>query len=737
MDLRSTRQATKARVRQRTSPTTAGGREREFLETPLGQRLAGPLFTPLVDFFSGKQSVKAYPAPDWLAEAIKNIRPEVLALATLAPVLHARYRGGLNEKSPLRDLKQKIGEKLDDHLRFGWDNEKRVRAGHWLLDAAILNLNCFTLGEHGIELIPGNEAELDRLRDVMFRDDPAWRPLPKPPPDWKGFRKHYDDEFGTTFISGPRDQQEKAINKAFESEFPHASALNRLKDVPLRINQAVLPLVERFGGEVVNRKRGNYKRVKGRDKKAKKLASKLARKRRAARDLVASDYNIARGLERQPFWLDYQCDFRGRVYSLQYLNYYREDHVRALFDFANGLKLGQLGLSWLEVHCANCEGSTEKKAYPARLEWIEKNKAKIKKIAANPAGSFKIWRKAEKPFQYVAACIELDAAWKDPKGFESHIPVSFDGSANGLQHLSILSLDEDAARRVNLIPSEEPQDIYTEIFRLTKAIVAADASDNVKEARWWMKRFDVLGDSKTRKIVKRPVMTYAYSATPMGMKDQILDAYEEVGDDELDYKNAWYLAKTIRNETEKLLEGPARIMKDLRDLTRHCHKENRFLKYTTTSSFPSVNAYLKSNVKKIKLRSRRGKGVVAVDHLVAVGWKPEINKIKAMNSAAPNLIHAMDAAHLVLTVNVAVEVFKINDILTVHDCYACHAAVADNLHNAIRKSLVMVHFTGMPPLESLRRENLSEGEMVTLPALDHRIITKFKNGILDSPFAWD
>jgi DNA-dependent RNA polymerase len=746
MDLRATREATKARVRKRTNPITAAGREREFLETPLGQMLAGPHFGPLVDYFSGKQSGKNdavkslkqdYPAPDWLAEAIKNIRPEVLALATLAPVLHARYRGGLHKKSPLRDLKQKIGEKLDDHLRLGWDNEKRVRAGHWLLDAAILNLNCFRVDEHGVELIPGSEAELDRLRDAMFRDDPAWHPFTEAPPeDWNGFRKHYD-EFEATFVSGPRDQQEKAINKAFESEFPHAVALNRLKDVSLRINPAVLSLVERFGGEVVNRKRGNYKRVKGKDKKAKKLAAKLARKRRAARDLVASDCSIARGLEEQPFWLDYQCDFRGRIYSLQYLNYYREDHVRALFNFANGLKLGPLGLSWLAVHCANCEGSTEKKSYPARREWVENNKATIKKIAADPHGSFKIWREAEKPFQYVAACIELDAAWKNPKGFYSHIPVSFDGSANGLQHLSILSLDEDAARRVNVIPRNEPQDIYTDIFRLTRATVAADAADNVKEARRWRKRFDVLGDSKTRKIVKRPVMTYAYSATPRGMTNQILEAYDEVGDDELDYKNAWYLAKTIRNETEQLLKGPARIMKYLRDLAQHCHKDNRFLKYTTTSSFPFVNAYLKPNVKRIKLRSRRGKGVVAVDYKVAVGWKPEIRKIKAMNSAAPNLVHAMDAAHLVLTVILAMEIFKINDILTVHDCYACHAAVADNLHNAIRKSLVWVHFTGMPPLEVLRRKNVGEGEILTLPARDQRIITKFKNGILDSPFAWD
>src|SRR5262249_26053101 len=135
MDLRATREATKARVKRRTSPITASGRVREFLETSPGRKLAARFITPLADYFSGKQRV-AYPAPKWLAEAIKNIKPEVLALATLKPVLQAWHRGGLNEKSPLRDLKQKIGETLDDHLRFNWDNEKRVRAGHWMLDAA-------------------------------------------------------------------------------------------------------------------------------------------------------------------------------------------------------------------------------------------------------------------------------------------------------------------------------------------------------------------------------------------------------------------------------------------------------------------------------------------------------------------------------------------------------------------------------------------------------------------------
>jgi hypothetical protein len=79
--------------------------------------------------------------------------------------------------------------------------------------------------------------------------------------------------------------------------------------------------------------------------------------------IVEDDVRVARMREGKPFWLDYNCDFRGRVYAVQHFNYMRGDHVRSLFKFANGIQLTENGLAWLEVHCANCEGSTDGESY--------------------------------------------------------------------------------------------------------------------------------------------------------------------------------------------------------------------------------------------------------------------------------------------------------------------------------------------------------------------------------------
>src|SRR5262249_7567336 len=244
--------------------------------------------------------------------------------------------------------------------------------------------------------------------------------------------------------------------------FAHADGVNALKAVPLRINQSLLPVVEKFAVLVM---RGDVKRLV--DKEPGGLASGRKRdgeyrpalvvmgpddqKLKADRKTVKADLRHARWCGDEAIYLDYNCDRRGRLNAIQQLNYAREDHVRALWEFDRGEPLAADGaggveaLQWLEIHAANCYGDVDKKPWADRLRWAKQHTDLIERVTADPQGSFDHWRDADKQFAFVAACMELSRARKNPEGFETHLPIGFDGTCNGIQHLAMLSRDEEAA----------------------------------------------------------------------------------------------------------------------------------------------------------------------------------------------------------------------------------------------------------------------------------------------------
>ena len=68
------------------------------------------------------------------------------------------------------------------------------------------------------------------------------------------------------------------------------------------------------------------------------------------------------------------------------------------FMFENGARLGSDGLFWLEVHCANCEGSTDKKRWRERSEWAAQHRKEIQRISNDPACTFEIWKEKRRRF---------------------------------------------------------------------------------------------------------------------------------------------------------------------------------------------------------------------------------------------------------------------------------------------------------------------------------------------------
>jgi DNA-directed RNA polymerase len=755
LDLRDSEEATRERFDRQNRPETAKGRRREALQIPAYQRAAEPLLARLADFLAGKLEQQPDAPPAWLVPLINGHLSAQLALAILAPLMDRIYRGwdDVKDKRQLpRALKQEMGKSLRDHLDADWLNSQCVEAGEWMLMAAVMTLNCFTLNKLGVpEIVPDCKIEVDALRDEMMRSGQVFMPFTEEPPDWTGYRKRYDSWFVRRFVGGARGghpEYKKNISDAFLKNFEHGKAVNNLKRVPLMVDPATIALVERYGTLILNRdlveridalerayaalpqlkrigppKISEWMREKNLLEKIKKTTDKIDANARTVKD----DLRVARMRAGQPFWLDYYCDFRGRAYPLQFFNYQRPDHVRALFRFANGARLTEDGLKWLEVHCAKCEGSTDKDSIVERRKWVSDHKADILKIADGPDETFDLWSNADAPFAYVAACRELKAAWENPRGFVSHMPIPFDGSCNGIQHLALLIRDKDAARRVNLVRSEKPQDIYLDVALRVKAKIEAEAhSDEL--AAWWRDCFRSLSTKEIRKLCKRPVMTFPYGVTvPEGMRLQLSETYyRELRRNSRPPAKAWdYLAFKIDAVAKELLPGPAAVMDYLRKLAEYCANKGRQLKWINTSGFPVINLYVASNVKTVKLFRKYGADRARVRHKVADSFSGKIGPdefIGAIRGAAPNYVHSMDAAHLALLVNLAVQLRHpqlhpdgIKDILTVHDSFACHASTARYFRGAILAVLTMMYWPYGFYLRGLHRDNTGSSDDFPLP----------------------
>lgn len=419
--------------------------------------------------------------------------------------------------------------------------------------------------------------------------------------------------------------------------------------------------------------------------------------KRVGRELIAQDLADARHLLGKRFYIGMNCDFRGRVYGIPTLNFQREDHVRSLFLFANGKPLTEGDLHWLEIHVANC-GGEDKSDWITRLRWVENNRELIKAVADNPIDTVERWRHTDAPFSFVAGCMELAAAWTAigaGERFLTHLPTSWDASCNGLQHLALMCRNEVTGALVNLTVTERPQDVYTKILDGVADRLRSDLPN--PRARFWLGELD---GKSGRKLIKRPAMTFAYSATVTGMRDQVRDAFRELNPDRrLPRFNArrgaaYYLAQIILDACKEALPREYAVMQFMRRCAsvRLRHKKQlggaAYLEWTSPSGFPFANLYYPPAVKVLSLRLKGYRFKLRVR--VASGHLPELDGEKMRNAIAPNITHAMDAAYLALAILAAVR-SGIVDFGVVHDSFACLAPDAQRFHTILREEFANIY----------------------------------------------
>ena len=153
----------------------------------------------------------------------------------------------------------------------------------------------------------------------------------------------------------------------------------------------------------------------------------------------------------------------------------------------------------------------------------------------NPLGAHPLRDKADKPWLFFAGCYEWKRYKEEGPGFRSHLPISMDGSCNGYQHLSALARDPCGGEATNLVPDDEPQDIYLKVAEFVSIKVQVDA-EYLKEGA----DRELLGKID-RSTVKPATMTTPYDVTRMGVPSADRNSYRPLFSELLSQVNAVFL----------------------------------------------------------------------------------------------------------------------------------------------------------------------------------------------------
>jgi DNA-directed RNA polymerase len=308
------------------------------------------------------------------------------------------------------------------------------------------------------------------------------------------------------------------------------------------------------------------------------------------------------------------------------------------------------------------------------------------------------WTKAEKPFQFYAFCVEwanLVRANARGEDYVCMLPVAMDGSCNGLQHFSALFRDEVGGRAVNVVPQQEPQDIYN---RIAENVLKRITEDSSELSSLWLGLHAEIG-LVSRKLTKRPTMTFGYGSKRYGFKEQLMEYLRHHEDSKL-------IRSRFTNDKGESLLGPAcgymgdLIWDALRDevvaafdgmawmqeAVKGIAGADKAVQWTVPlTGFPVAQQYY-------KLEKRRIKTILAGSVTMPSVYleTEEVNGRKQANSIAPNFIHSLDAAALMLTVASA-QAEGIGQFAMIHDSYGTAPADCALLADVLRRSFARLY----------------------------------------------
>ncbi|MBB4345243.1 DNA-directed RNA polymerase [Rhizobium leguminosarum] len=681
-----------------------------------------------------------------------------------------------------------------------WSEKDRILVGLKLVDifiqsTGLIEREVVQSARFGtLELLTANEATMRWMETENSRLEhlfPIYMPTIVPPKPWTSpFDGGYYTAFRRLKLVKTHNQQylEELANRDLSEVY---EAINALQDTAWAINTQVLDVVRTLyetGAGVAGLPQADKLRMparphwlpEGKEKmavedmtkeqveefKAWKAETHRTHVENAAISGRRASFLRTLGVaekfkDEEAFFYPHTLDWRGRAYPLPlYLTPQGNDLQRGLLTFSNAVPIhDQEAAEWLAIHGAGCWGY-DKVDMEERVQWVLRNEEQIIASAENPYDN-RFWMdadKGEKKWQFLAFCFEWAGLKREGYGYMSCLPIQMDGTCNGLQNFSAMLLDEVGGAAVNLIPADEPQDIYQKVCDIVCEQLARDLNsaemvmikgktDSGEEyekvvctvaemASGWLPKMG-------RKVTKRPVMTLAYGARRFGFVSQVDEdtikdwrtkepegyPFVSQGDDgkaiDFGYKAAQYMGGLIWDSVGEVVVKAREAMDWLQAASQVASKEGLPINWSTPVGFLVQQAYRVPNMKRVDTTFNSQRLQIRYQHGVG-----KIDSRRQASGISPNWVHSLDASHLMKTIGRSKRE-GINSFSMIHDSYGTHAGNAWALARYLREEFVQL-YSQVDVLERFKAElEAQTGEQLPdLPAKGKLDLEQ----VLESPF---
>jgi Autographiviridae RNA polymerase len=401
---------------------------------------------------------------------------------------------------------------------------------------------------------------------------------------------------------------------------------------------------------------------------------------------------VAKIFSKFPFYINTGADWRGRIYSKSFfLSYQGDDFSSSLLNFHYGESLTATGKKYLYIFGANCYNinNLSKQSYNERIQWVKDNYDNIIKMEP----SFIL--KADSKFLFVAFCLCLKELNSNPKQIIK-LPIYLDATCSGIQHLAALMRDFETGSKVNLIPQKESdkvEDIYSFLINPINEAIRKFATEN--------KDFQILKDIKLERVhIKPPVMTKTYNVSVRGIAQQLKSKMKikKISKNEnhyyapgnngpilISYLDIFKIAEIINNQIFISFPSLKEIYEYFKDMIKFMSKFNIPMTWFTPSGMQITQYYNVSKQNKISIKFGKGSKTIVLRKK-----SPNLNKRKQIQGIIPNIIHSLDASHLINLINTAIS-NNFSPVITNHDCFATHPNKLEELCFLVKKEFIFLY----------------------------------------------